>query len=45
MENYNRRLRKVTKLKSIFFKDHSLHKSLYLAIIDISEKSAQKIRN
>ncbi|HGM3946650.1 transposase [Clostridioides difficile] len=38
MESYNRLLRKDTKLKSIFPSDDSLHKSLYLATIDISER-------
>ncbi|HFL2427714.1 TPA: transposase [Clostridioides difficile] len=38
MESYNRLLRKVTKSKSIFPSDDSLHKSLYLTTIDISEK-------
>ena len=45
MESYNRMLRKVTKSKSIFPSDDSLHKSLYLATIDISDKWTQKIRN
>nr|WP_228846432.1 IS256 family transposase [Clostridioides sp. ES-S-0107-01]UDN53041.1 IS256 family transposase [Clostridioides sp. ES-S-0107-01] len=45
MESYNRLLRKVTKSKSIFPSDDSLHKSLYLATMDISEKWTQKIRN
>ena len=45
MENYNRMLRKVTKSKSIFPSDESLHKSLYLATADISDKWTQKIRN
>ncbi|WP_255606355.1 transposase [Clostridioides sp. ES-S-0010-02] len=45
MESYNRLLRKVTKSNSIFPSDDSLHKSLYLAIMDISEKWTQKIRN
>jgi transposase-like protein len=45
MESYNRMLRKVTKSKSIFPTDDSLHKSLYLATIDIQEKWTQKIRN
>ncbi|HFL3696698.1 TPA: transposase [Clostridioides difficile] len=38
MESCNRLLRKVTKSKSIFPSDDSLHKSLYLATMDISEK-------
>ena len=45
MESYNRMLRKVTKSKSIFPSDDSLHKSLYLATADISDKWTQKIRN
>ncbi|HBF0159289.1 transposase, partial [Clostridioides difficile] len=45
MESYNRLLRKVTKSKSIFPSDDSLHKSLYLATMDISERWTQKIRN
>ncbi|VHQ81905.1 transposase mutator type [Clostridioides difficile] len=45
MESYNRLLRKVTKSKSIFPLDDSLHKSLYLATMDISERWTQKIRN
>lgn len=45
MESYNRLLRKVTKSKSIFQSDDSLHKSLYLATMDISEKWTQKIRS
>jgi len=45
MESYNRQLRKVTKSKSVFPSDNSLHKSLYLATIDISDKWTQKVRN
>lgn len=45
MESYNRLLRKVTKSKSIFPSDDSLHKSLYLATMDISEKWTQKVRS
>lgn len=44
MDSYNRLLRKVTKSKSIFPSDDFLHKSLYLATMDISEKWTQKIR-
>lgn len=44
IESYNRSLRKVTKYKSIFPSDESLHKCLYLATVDISEKWTQKIR-
>lgn len=45
MESYNRLLRKVTKSKSAFPSDDALHKSLYLATMDISEKWTQKIRS
>lgn len=45
MESYNRMLRKVTRSKSVFPSDDSLHKSLYLATMDISDKWTQKIRN
>ncbi|EFH07787.1 TPA: hypothetical protein ACJI5D_000698 [Clostridioides difficile] len=45
MESYNRLLKKVTKSKSIFPSDDSLHKSLYLATMDIFEKRSHKIRN
>lgn len=45
MESYNRLLRKVTKLNSIFPSDDLLYKSLYLLDMDISEKGTQKIRN
>ncbi|HFL3157184.1 TPA: transposase [Clostridioides difficile] len=41
MESYNRLLRKVTKSKYIFPLDDSLHKSLYLATMDISERWTQ----
>ena len=44
MESYNRLLRKVTKSKSIFPSDDSLHKSLYLATMDIYERWTKKIR-
>ncbi|QSH93577.1 IS256 family transposase [Treponema phagedenis] len=44
MENFNRQLRKVTKNKSIFPSDYALQKSLYLAMIDASEKWTQRIR-
>lgn len=40
MESYNRLLRKVTKSKSIFQSDDSLHKSLYLATMDISKEES-----
>lgn len=45
IESYNRLLRKVTKSKYIFPSDDSLHKSLYLANMDIFEKWTQIIRN
>ncbi|MDK2587472.1 IS256 family transposase [Romboutsia sedimentorum] len=45
IESYNRSLRKVTKSKAIFPSDDSLHKSLYLATMDISKKWTQKIRS
>lgn len=38
MENFNRQLRKVTKNKTIFPNDYALQKSLYLAMIDASNK-------
>ena len=45
MENFNRQLRKVTKSKAIFPKDFSLTKSLYLAMIDASQKWTYRIKN
>ncbi|MBP2660014.1 MAG: transposase mutator type, partial [Firmicutes bacterium] len=38
IENFNRQLRKVTKAKSVFPKDDSLLKMLYLAMMDITKK-------
>ena len=38
MEGFNRKLRKVTKSKSVFPTDDSLFKMLYLAMMDITEK-------
>lgn len=38
IENFNRGLRKVTKVKSIFPSDDALFKSIYLAMIDITKK-------
>lgn len=38
IENFNRRLRKVTKSKSIFPSDDALFKSIYLAMVDITQK-------
>ncbi len=45
MENFNRQLRKVTKSKTIFPNDFSLTKSLYLAMVDASQKWTSRIRN
>ena len=45
MENFNRQLRKVTKSKAIFPKDFSLTKSLYLAMVDASQKWTYRIKN
>ena len=38
IEGFNRQLRKVTKAKSVFPKDDSLFKMLYLAMMDITKK-------
>jgi transposase-like protein len=38
IEGFNRRLRKVTKFKSVFPTDDSLLKMLYLAMMDITKK-------
>ena len=38
IEGFNRKLRKVTKSKSVFPTDDSLFKMLYLAMMDITEK-------
>lgn len=38
IEGFNRQLRKVTKLKTVFPSDDSLLKMLYLAIMDITKK-------
>ncbi len=38
IEGFNRRLRKVTKFKSVFPPDDSLLKMLYLAMMDITKK-------
>ena len=38
IENFNRQLRKVTKIKSSYPSDDALLKSLYLAILDITKK-------
>lgn len=45
MENFNRQLRKVTKSKTIFPNDYALVKSLYLAMVDASQKWTSRIRN
>ena len=45
MENFNRQLRKVTKSKAIFPNDFSLTKSLYLAMVDASQKWTYRIKN
>lgn len=45
MKNYNRMLRKVTKSRSTFPIDESLHKALYLATTDITSRWSQKVRN
>lgn len=45
MENFNRQLRKVTKSKTIFPNDFALTKSLYLAMVDASQKWTSRIRN
>lgn len=44
IENFNRRLRKVTKNKTIFPNDYALQKSLYLAMVDASSKWTSRIR-
>ncbi len=38
LEEFNRRLRKVTKAKSVFPTDDSLRKMLYLHMMDIPKK-------
>ena len=38
IENFNRPLRKVTKSKTIFPSDDSLFKSLYLVMMDVTQK-------
>lgn len=45
IEGFNRQLRKVTKSKSSFPTDESLLKMLYLAMIDITKKWTQCIRD
>jgi putative transposase len=38
IEGFNRQLRKVTKIKTVFPSDDSLLKMLYLATMDITKK-------
>ena len=45
IENFNRRLRKVTKTKSAFVSDDALMKILYLATMNITGKWTMPIRN
>ncbi len=45
MANYNHQLRKVTKSKTIFPNDFALTKSLYLTMVDASQKWTSRIRN
>ncbi len=45
IENFNRQLRKVTKNKTIFPNDFALTKSLYLAMIDASNKWTSRLRD
>mgnify|MGYP002350181768 FL=1 len=45
IENFNRRLRKVTKTKSAFVSDDALMKMLYLATMRITEKWTQSLPN
>lgn len=45
IENFNRRLRKVTKNKSSFPTDNSLIKILYMIVMDVSEKWTMPIRD
>lgn len=45
IENFNRKLQKVTKSKSIFPADAALTKSFYLAMIDATSKWISHIRN
>jgi len=44
IENFNRRIRKITKTKSSFPTDDSLFKLLYLIVMDVSEKWTMPIR-
>ena len=45
IENFNRRIRKITKTKSSFPTDDSLFKILYLIVMDASEKWTMPIRD
>ncbi|WP_348521720.1 transposase [Brevibacillus sp. 1238] len=45
IESYHRQLRKVTKGKSIFPKDESLLKMLYLATMDVLRKWTGRVQN
>ena len=45
IENFNRRIRKVTKNKGSFPTDDSLIKILYLIVMDVSEKWTMPIRD
>lgn len=45
LEGFNRQLRKVTKVKTVFPTDDALKKSLYLATVDIMKKWSQPIQN
>ena len=45
IENFNRRIRKITKTKSSFPTDDSLFKILYLIVMDASEKWIMPIRD
>ena len=45
IENFNRQLRKVSKNRSVFPKDDSLLKMLYLAQVDITRKWTGRRRN
>jgi transposase-like protein len=45
IENFNRQLRKVTKIKSAFVSDDALMKILYLTTMNIIDKWTMPIRN
>lgn len=44
IESFNRQLRKVTKSKSIYPNDYALVKSLYLAMLDATEKWTTRVK-